>query len=408
MTMIVHMFMMMFSLLPLSKNRAVKFTVLVVLAAILTVFFNMSVSVIRAAIMLIIFYGGEAVMRKNAVLNSMGLALLLILLFEPYAVTDAGLLMSFSGTFGVGVLAPIVNNRVKYRLIHPIIVTVCASVSILPISAIFFGGVGVFSPIMTVLILPFFTIAAMAMVMFSVVAAFAIIAPIGQACLLIAGAAVRIMGGIISFFGQFDLLWIALDYWFVPIWAGLAIVAVAVIRGVCKCSVKAVKAGCISIAALALMICVYNAAAVKSGRVYIEIYSDTVAAFVNVRYSGSDVTIATQDRRIVNINNDIVLSDSDYGIYDISGKFTLNVGEDEVMLEIGDYNFTILFTRASDDNATPANITVASGAVGNKREFKSDYTVYVSRSVHTSEEHEHNAYYEPFYLILTERDLKHE
>ncbi|MCL2036471.1 MAG: ComEC family competence protein [Oscillospiraceae bacterium] len=436
MTMMVHMFMMFFGFMPFSRNRKVKFAVMLGVISVLSVFFGLSVSVNRAAIMLLIFYGGELFMRKGNVLNSLGFALLLILIARPYAVFDTGLIMSFSGTFGVGVVAPAVlkrfsvakrGNLLKRRFVETLMVSICACVCVLPASAFFFGGISVLAPIVSVVLLPFFMIATGSLVLFSI---FAFTGGLAQVFLLIAGVMSKIMNVIISFFGQFRFGYISLDYWFVSYWVVFAVAAVAAVHMIYKCGGKSLKSAGLTIAALALMICVYNFNAVNSGRTYITIYSDGVAAWVSVKQSGREVIIVTDDtpgahreinQRIAGEKPNLIAllrssrnyesafqklpafeyvsPDSKNVTYDIDGKFMLELREDFAVLEVDGYQ--ILFTRSANDNAVGirADIAVVSGWALNKREFDVDLVVYVSRSIRCEYDYERSAYYEPIYLF---------
>ncbi|MCL2072090.1 MAG: ComEC family competence protein [Oscillospiraceae bacterium] len=435
MTIIAHMSLLLFGLTPFRNNRRIKFAALVCIVLVFAVFFNLTSSVNRAAIMLIICYGGELFMRKGATLNSLGFALLLMLLFEPYAVFDVGLIMSFSGTFGAGVVTPALlktlsdgdeKRGLKAKIVEGTVVSVCAGLCVLPASALFFGGVSVLSPLTSIIIMPFFTVAAGAMMLFSF---FAVFGAVGDVFLLVAGIMSKIMNEVIGFFGGFSSAWISLEYWFVPFWLAFAIVAIAAIRLVYKSNTEALKAACISVAALALMICVYNMNALNSGNVYIKIYSDSSSAWLTAEQFGVKAVIVTSDTpRAAEIlsmqssNTVVALLNSTRNneaafkslpsleyippkhreVYDISGRFTLGVGEDEATLLINDYDFDVMFTRAANDNATlrGANLTVAYNRVRNKRDFGSDYVVYASRSIPVEFPHERNAYYEPVYLII--------
>ena len=64
-------------------------------------------SVMRSGIMLL-FYLGSQVMRRNAdSINSLGLAVFLLGLANPYAAADTGLLLSFSATLGLLLFPPL-------------------------------------------------------------------------------------------------------------------------------------------------------------------------------------------------------------------------------------------------------------------------------------------------------------
>ncbi|MCL2754312.1 MAG: ComEC/Rec2 family competence protein, partial [Oscillospiraceae bacterium] len=407
----------------LPRRPKFKFFALSMVIITLAVFFGLSVSVVRAAFMLIVFYGGEVFMRRGSTLNSLCLALFAILLIQPYAIFDAGLLMSFSGTFGVGVVAPAVMKSRKFnRITEAFVVSTCAAVCVLPVSAVFFGGFSILSPLTSVLILPFFTAAVVAMLGF---AAFAVwLAPMAELFLLIAGLASRIMVWLISFLGALDFAWFSLDYYFVPFILVFAIVAVLSVKKRLR-----MKGACIALMTLVLMCRVYDYRAIQSEQTYISIYSDSVAAWVQIRQGGAELLIITADtprayeavRGFASKPDVVVLlssvrnntapfenlaalyipPDTPPQIFDISGRFILDLRythENEVLLDTGGY--TLLFTRASNDNTSPANVVIASGVVRNKREFNADYIVYVRRTIPIEQEHEHSAYFAPLYLIL--------
>lgn len=145
----------------LKGKRVFKSLLTMAMILLLMMFFGMGASVMRAGIMLIIYYGGELLFRKTNPLNSIGAALLIILVFQPYACRDVGLWLSVLGTIGVGVISP----RLCERLIHSdsfhsmkesLIASLSALFCTFPISMLCFGGVSIISPISTLLIyLPF-------------------------------------------------------------------------------------------------------------------------------------------------------------------------------------------------------------------------------------------------------------
>lgn len=129
--------------------------------------------VIRSAVMLIIFTMGTLIFRRSDSINSIGAAALLILLFNPYAVGDVGMLLSFSATLGIvvwsdklsksvmGVLQRFsvmsnnaVNKSVKY-LVHTASCSICATLWTLPILILVFGGFSLVTVIANLLVVPF-------------------------------------------------------------------------------------------------------------------------------------------------------------------------------------------------------------------------------------------------------------
>ncbi len=68
-------------------------------------------SIMRAGIMTIILLLGSFAFRKSDSLNSLGAACLVICFIDPYAVCDAGFLLSVLATFGIIVLEPKLTGR---------------------------------------------------------------------------------------------------------------------------------------------------------------------------------------------------------------------------------------------------------------------------------------------------------
>lgn len=151
----------------LGRRRRLKFFTAVILAVTFMLFFNMTASVRRSGIMMIIYYGSLLAGRKPSPLNSLGAAVTVILLFEPCSCRDPGLILSVCGTFGAGVLAPAVcrHFRIHERL-KGVIVAVCATYCTIPATSLFFGGVSLLSPITSVIVYPFFVAVMLLMLAF--------------------------------------------------------------------------------------------------------------------------------------------------------------------------------------------------------------------------------------------------
>lgn len=170
-TIISHILMLLLSLTPINKNKKVKFGILAALILMFMIFFNMSMSVIRAGIMLVIYYGADLFMRKNNSLSSVGIAILVITLVQPYACIDIGFLLSVSGTVGVSVAAPYFCSFLKKTKLYEIkaaaVSTLCATLTTFPLCCIFFGGFSTVGVFVNILIYPFFFAAMICMILFA-------------------------------------------------------------------------------------------------------------------------------------------------------------------------------------------------------------------------------------------------
>lgn len=120
-----------------------------------------SVSVIRACIMAIFILGGNIFYRKSDFLTNLSLSILILLVANPFCITDIGLLLSYGGTIGIVYFYQPIYNRVSknrddvkdcciyskvqglvHRLVESLKQTLCLSISaqiiILPIMLIYF------------------------------------------------------------------------------------------------------------------------------------------------------------------------------------------------------------------------------------------------------------------------------
>lgn len=113
-------------------------------------------SVVRSGIMLILTYCSNAVFRRTDGLNSLGAAAIVLTLFNPFAVGDIGMLLSFSATAGIilwarkieiylsGKLNLIGKHKLIRGALNLISVSVSASLWIIPITTIAFHRVSPF------------------------------------------------------------------------------------------------------------------------------------------------------------------------------------------------------------------------------------------------------------------------
>lgn len=127
-----------------------------------------SYSVIRAGIMTSFVLLARVFKREADSLNSLGFALLAICIANPYSATDAGLLLSVSSTIGLILLHnPIfrkicsitgITAKSRYSWVNGIIsallTSIIASISTLPVIALYFGECSIISPLANLVCVP--------------------------------------------------------------------------------------------------------------------------------------------------------------------------------------------------------------------------------------------------------------
>ena len=127
-----------------------------------------SVSVVRAGVMHVISIAAGCLNRESDSLTSLSAAAVLILLTDPVAVFDAGLLLSVLAAYGCISLASLQGNRprppknlilraVRYA-IDISVLTVFVSLITLPVVWLTFGEISIISPLVNVLFIPAVTL----------------------------------------------------------------------------------------------------------------------------------------------------------------------------------------------------------------------------------------------------------
>jgi len=147
----------------LHLNRFLSFGLVNIFMVLMVTMADTPVSAIRAVIMSDIAYSAELFRRKNDTFNSLAVAILIICIMNPYAIYSQGFLLSVAGTFGIGVFAPyMVKNvpsvRTYDRIRRSFLMTMYASIAIVPISMLYFDEISIISPITNIIIIPLCTV----------------------------------------------------------------------------------------------------------------------------------------------------------------------------------------------------------------------------------------------------------
>lgn len=116
---------------------------------------GLSMSIIRAVIMMTVFFAAEGFSRRSDVFNSLGIAAVVLTVSMPFSVRDSSLLLSLVGVFGIGVVAPYFTKNIKSKALASFIAVVVCSVVTAPAVTLLFGGVSIVSPLCNILITPF-------------------------------------------------------------------------------------------------------------------------------------------------------------------------------------------------------------------------------------------------------------
>ena len=108
-----------------------------------------SPSAIRAMIMAIMLLSSKLLYRKSDVWTNLSLALLCILIYNPFSIKSIGLLLSYTATLGIILYSQ--NIRFKSKLFNAIGITISAMIFTSPIMAIYFNKISILSLIISLL-----------------------------------------------------------------------------------------------------------------------------------------------------------------------------------------------------------------------------------------------------------------
>lgn len=144
------------------KSKRLKFMILMFFVWSFAVFSGLSVSVIRAAVMMSISKSAFVFGRKGDAGNSLGIAAIILTAENPYAVCSASFLLTFAASVTMGIIVPAFTKRIKQKgIVGKLLMTVLSyeiiMITLLPLNMLLFGGVSVISPVSNLLIPPFFT-----------------------------------------------------------------------------------------------------------------------------------------------------------------------------------------------------------------------------------------------------------
>ena len=199
--------------LPIKKH--IRFVILLIPILIFTVMAGGTSSVKRAAAMMILVYGAQLFDRRADIANSLGIAAILLTAGCPFAVRDPSLLLSFAGVIGIGGVAPeVINflqNRVRLNfLCKSVIMSVCATACVFPVSVLFFDEISIAAPVTNIVLVPLCTVILICGVLTALTGGLAAF-PLMKLC----GVCCRIVTAFAGMIGKFKLAYIPLGYDFI-------------------------------------------------------------------------------------------------------------------------------------------------------------------------------------------------
>ncbi len=148
----------------LKVNKKVSFVILAVVLLLYVYLCGFSASVVRASIMSLALILAYVLGERNDSLSALSLAGIVILLLNPISMFYVGFLLSFASVYAIILLYKPINKYIS-KLKMPVYVTSTIAVTLavqlgtLPIMAIYFNQISIFSVLTNLLIMPLFVVA---------------------------------------------------------------------------------------------------------------------------------------------------------------------------------------------------------------------------------------------------------
>lgn len=119
---------------------------------------GMEASVLRASVMAFVILAGKALDRKADLINSLGIASLVILVVNPFMLFHAGFLLSFGATAGLGLLYARIHRLIPEWLPafirEALAATISAQAGVLPLMILYFSKISLISLLSNLLVVP--------------------------------------------------------------------------------------------------------------------------------------------------------------------------------------------------------------------------------------------------------------
>lgn len=211
-------------------GRCLSFVLLEIFILAFVLFAGMANSVLRSAVMLTCVYGAVLFKRRADSFSSLGVSVIALTVFTPFAVRDASFLLSVVGVFGIAVLAPRINSSIKWhgivgKLGMGLVTSICVTFTVFPVSFLFFDEISVISPLSNLLLVP---ICSAALFCGFVVILTGGVTVIAYPLLLFAGLCCKIVLVACDFIGGLSFAYIPTGYGFLAVCMVIMLIGVVV------------------------------------------------------------------------------------------------------------------------------------------------------------------------------------
>lgn len=225
-----------------SKRGAVACAILFTAAAML--FMGSGPSVLRAGWMTVLCLAGELLGREADPLNSLGFALLMVTLPNPFAAAGVGLWLSAASTFSILAFSPRLENslcrlfaKLPFQsfwrfLSSSASASLCAYLFTLPVSALVFGEISLAAPFANLLAAPLAPLAVAGSFLTALTAPLRLLEPVCRGAAFFTGLAQSALAGIARLISGIPFSSLSVSSGYLCLWAaGVSVLGALALKG---------------------------------------------------------------------------------------------------------------------------------------------------------------------------------
>ena len=142
----------------LRLNKILRFVIMLCFVIFFSMFSGLSVSILRAAVMLVILSAADIFNRRADTVNSIAIAGLVLTIMCPIEIRSVSFLLSFAGTLGLCWLAPLlislvkIKNKYLKKLTDVLLTAISPTIATFIIVCCYFDEVSLIAPISNILL----------------------------------------------------------------------------------------------------------------------------------------------------------------------------------------------------------------------------------------------------------------
>ena len=335
---------------------------------------GLSFSVMRSGIVMIIFVMGIMLGGDADSLNSLGIAGLFIVLFDPYSAGDTGLLLSFSATLGIILVTTplskyIINklkfsNRIIIEIINIFSVTFSAILFTFPLCIIFFHNISLVQILTNLIITPVFQLLLLMIILGSVLALTGI-AWLYVPFLFIAHCISSFIHAVAVVFGNLPFSYVNANKTFVYVWMGMCLlmtICVILMKNY-KRTVPLASLICV----LVLLVGIVSDYFVNYSRCTLRVYECGNGITATVTHKGKSVILSCGGEFIYDVTEAMEETGESYNLLSVTAKTNSRNRYYEDFAEEFDLRHILIYDSSTDILSSKGKTTF----------FKKDFKVIV-------------------------------